>query len=147
MFTIGAHMSVAKGLDKAAEDVVKIQANTMQFFSRNPRGSSYKNYSDKEIDKFQKIRKERHFGPLLAHAPYTLNLASAQEKVYDFACMVMREDIARMDAIGIEYMVFHPGSHTGIGTEAGIQNIINGNNSNIKISIISNQDILSSLSL
>ena len=128
MFTIGAHMSVAKGLDKAAEDVVKIQANTMQFFSRNPRGSSYKNYSDKEIDKFQKIRKERHFGPLLAHAPYTLNLASAQEKVYDFACMVMREDIARMDAIGIEYMVFHPGSHTGIGTEAGIQNIINGLN-------------------
>ena len=128
MFTIGAHMSVAKGLDKAAEDVVKIQANTMQFFSRNPRGSSYKNYSDKEIDKFQKIRKERHFGPLLAHAPYTLNLASAQEKVYDFACMVMREDIARMDAIGIEYMVFHPGSHTGIGTAAGIQNIINGLN-------------------
>ena len=128
MFTIGAHMSVAKGLDKAAEDVVKIQANTMQFFSRNPRGSSYKNYSDKEIDKFQKIRKERHFGPLLAHAPYTLNLASAQEKVYDFACMVMREDIARMDAIGIVYMVFHPGSHTGIGTEAGIQNIFNGLN-------------------
>ena len=81
MFTIGAHMSVAKGLDKAAEDVVKINANTMQFFSRNPRGSSYKNYSDKEIDKFQKIRKEHHFGPLLAHAPYTLNLASAQEKV------------------------------------------------------------------
>lgn len=121
-------MSVAKGLDKAAEDVVKINANTMQFFSRNPRGSSYKNYSEKEIEKFQKIRKEHHFGPLLAHAPYTLNLASAQEKVYDFACMVIREDIARMDTLGIEYMVFHPGSHTGIGSEAGIKNIINGLN-------------------
>ena len=128
MLTIGAHMSVAKGLDKAAEDVVKINANTMQFFSRNPRGSSYKNYSDKELEKFQKIRQEHHFGPLLAHAPYTLNLASAQEKVYDFACMVIREDIARMDALGIEYIVFHLGSHTGIGTEAGIKNIINGLN-------------------
>lgn len=128
MLTIGAHMSVAKGLDKAAEDVVKIEANTMQFFSRNPRGSSFKTYSEKEIQAFQKTRKEHNFGPLLAHAPYTLNLASAQEKVYEFACMVMKEDIARMDAIGIEYMVFHPGSHTGIGTEAGIQNIINGLN-------------------
>lgn len=128
MFTIGAHMSVAKGLDKAAEDVVKINANTMQFFSRNPRGSSYKNYSEEEVQKFQMIRKEHCFGPLLAHAPYTLNLASAQEKVYDFACMVIREDIARMDALGVEYMVFHPGSHTGIGIEAGILNIINGLN-------------------
>lgn len=128
MLTIGAHMSVAKGLDKAAEDVVKMEANTMQFFSRNPRGSSFKIYSDKELANFQRIRREHHFGPLLAHAPYTLNLASAQEKVYDFACMVIREDIARMDALGIEYLVFHPGSHTGIGTEAGIQNIIRGLN-------------------
>lgn len=128
MLTIGAHMSVAKGLDKAAEDVVKMEANTMQFFSRNPRGSSFKIYSDKELADFQRIRREHHFGPLLAHAPYTLNLASAQEKVYDFACMVIREDIARMDALGIEYLVFHPGSHTGIGTEAGIQNIIRGLN-------------------
>lgn len=128
MLTIGAHMSVAKGLDKAAEDVVKINANTMQFFSRNPRGSSFKKYQEKEIKKFQKIRKEFGFGPLLAHAPYTLNLASAQEKVYDFACMVIKEDVQRMDALGIEYMVFHPGSHTGIGTEAGIQNIIKGLN-------------------
>lgn len=128
MLTIGAHMSVAKGLDKAAEDTIKIGANTMQFFSRNPRGSSFKVYSDKEIEEFQKLRKEYDFGPLLAHAPYTLNLASAQEKVYEFACMVMKEDIARMDALGIEYMVFHPGSHTGIGMEAGIQNIINGLN-------------------
>lgn len=128
MLVIGAHMSVAKGLDKAAQDVVNINANTMQFFSRNPRGSSFKNYSQKEIENFQKIRQEHQFGPLLAHAPYTLNLASAQEKVYDFACMVIREDIGRMDSLGIEYMVFHPGSHTGIGTEAGIKNIVNGLN-------------------
>lgn len=128
MLVIGAHMSVAKGLDKAAENVVKMNANTMQFFSRNPRGSNFKIYSEKEIESFQKIRQEYGFGPLLAHAPYTLNLASAQERVYEFACMVMKEDIARMDALGIEYMVSHPGSHTGIGAKAGIQNIIAGLN-------------------
>lgn len=128
MMIIGAHMSVAKGLEKAAKDVVAMGANTMQFFSRNPRGSNFKIYTEEEIAKFQAIRKEHHFGPLLAHAPYTLNLASDKEKVYDFARMVIREDIARMDALEIEYLVFHPGSHTGIGTEAGIQNIIAGLN-------------------
>lgn len=126
MLTIGCHMSIAGGIAKTAENVVKMEANTMQIFSRNPRGSSYKNYSDDEIEKFQKIRKENHFGPILAHAPYTLNLASAKEQTYEFACMVIREDIARMDALGIENIVFHPGSHTGIGAEAGIQNIIAG---------------------
>ena len=128
MLVLGAHMSVAKGLDKTAENVVKMNANTMQIFSRNPRGSSFKTYSEKEIEEFQRIRKENQFGPILAHAPYTLNLASANEKTYEFACMVIKEDIARMDALGIENLVFHPGSHTGIGTEAGIQNIINGLN-------------------
>lgn len=128
MLVIGAHMSVAKGIDKALQDTVNIGANTMQFFSRNPRGSSFKTYSEKEINNFQKIRTEHKMGPLLAHAPYTMNLASAQEKVYEFACMVIKEDIARMDALGIEYMVFHPGSHTGIGVQDGIWNIINGLN-------------------
>lgn len=128
MLILGTHMSIAGGIVKTAEDVVKMNANTMQIFSRNPRGSSYKNYSEEEIAKFQKIRQENGFGPLLAHAPYTMNLASADEKVYEFACMVIREDIARMDALGIENIVFHPGSHTGIGASAGIQNIIAGLN-------------------
>ena len=126
MLTIGTHMSIAKGLAKTAENVVEMGANTMQIFSRNPRGSNFKTYTDEEIAKFQKIRRDNQFGPLLAHAPYTMNLASAQEKVYEFACTVIREDTARMDALGIENMVFHPGSHTGIGIEAGIENIIAG---------------------
>ena len=126
MLTIGTHMSIAGGIAKTAENVVKMEANTMQIFSRNPRGSNYKTYTSEEIEKFQSIRMEHHFGPILAHAPYTMNLASATEKTYEFASMVIREDIQRMDELGIENLVFHPGSHTGIGTDAGIQNIIRG---------------------
>ncbi len=126
MLTIGSHISIAKGLDKAAETVVEMHANTMQFFSRNPRGSNFKVPPASELEAFQKIRKAHHFGPLLAHAPYTMNLASAQERVYAFSSGVIREDLERMDALGIEYIVFHPGSHTGIGGEAGIRNIIRG---------------------
>ncbi len=121
MLTIGTHMSIAKGL-------VRMEANTMQIFSRNPRGSNYKVYTEEELEKFQKIRKENQFGALLAHAPYTMNLASEKEKVYEFACTAIREDVARMDRLGIEYLVFHPGSHTGTGVEKGIQNIIRGLN-------------------
>ncbi len=121
-------MSIAGGIAKAAENVVSMKANTMQIFSRNPRGSGYKTYSRQETDAFLKIRSANQFGPLLAHAPYTMNLASEKEEVYTFACMVIREDIARMDALGMEMLVFHPGSHTGIGTEKGIENIIAGLN-------------------
>lgn len=128
MLTIGTHMSIAKGLAKTAENVVKMEADTMQIFSRNPRGSNYKVPTEKELKEFRRIREEHHFGPILAHAPYTMNLASAKPEVYEFACTVIREDIARMDELGIENIVFHPGSHTGIGVEAGIENIIAGLN-------------------
>lgn len=123
---IGTHMSIAKGLAKTAENVVKMEANTMQIFSRNPRGSNFKVPGAKEVEAFQKIRHTQNFGPLLAHAPYTMNLASEKPEVYEFACTVIREDVARMDALGIENLVFHPGSHTGIGVSAGIENIIAG---------------------
>ena len=138
MLVLGTHMSIAGGLNKTARNVVKMNANTMQIFSRNPRGSNFKNPSEKEIEEFQKIRKEYHFGPILAHAPYTMNLASAKSEVYEFACDVIREDIQRMDNLGIENIVFHPGSHTGIGTEAGIENIIRGLNQ----AITENQNIM-----
>ena len=119
-------MSIAKGIVKTAENVVKMNADTMQIFSRNPRGSNYKDPTVKEAEEFQRIRREAGFGAILAHAPYTMNLASAKPEVYEFACTVIREDVTRMDKLGIENLVFHPGSHTGIGAEAGIQNIIVG---------------------
>ena len=128
MLTIGTHMSIAKGLKKTAENVVTMGADTMQIFSRNPRGSNFRVPEAEETAQFQRIRKGNHFGPILAHAPYTMNLASENEKVYEFACTVIREDIVRMDALGIENIVFHPGSHTGIGVEAGIRNITAGLN-------------------
>lgn len=121
-------MSVAKGLEVAAKNTVWMNANTMQIFSRNPRGSTYKTYEEEEVEAFLRIRRKNEFGPILAHAPYTMNLASAKPEVFTFACTVIREDIKRMDALSIENIVFHPGSHTGIGVEAGIDNIIKGLN-------------------
>ncbi|WP_195946916.1 deoxyribonuclease IV [Paraclostridium bifermentans] len=128
MIVIGPHISIAKGFAKAAETAVSIGANTFQFFSRNPRGGNAKSFDEKDIMKFQQIRKDNKFGPLLAHAPYTMNLAGAKEEVYEFGRMVIKEDIQRMDSLGIEYMCFHPGSHVGLGVDTGIDKIANALN-------------------
>lgn len=128
MFTIGAHVSIAKGFKKAAQISVDIGANTFQFFSRNPRGGNAKEFNEKDMAEFQKIREENNFGKLLAHAPYTMNLAAANEDTYEFAKMVIREDVKRMDSIGVEYICFHPGSHVGGGVEEGTRKIIEGLN-------------------
>lgn len=132
MLVIGPHISIAKGYGKAAEVAVQIGANTFQFFSRNPRGGNAKAFDEKDIAKFQKIRQEYNFGPLLAHAPYTMNLAAAKDDVYEFGKKVIKEDIERMDYLGIEYMCFHPGSHVGSGEEVGIEKIANALNEAIK---------------
>ncbi|RDY26062.1 deoxyribonuclease IV [Romboutsia weinsteinii] len=132
MLIIGPHISIAKGFAKAAETAVDIGANTFQFFSRNPRGGNAKAFDEKDINKFQQIRKDNDFGPLLAHAPYTMNLGGSKDEVYEFARMVIKEDIQRMNSLGIEYMCFHPGSHVGGGIDFGIERIIDGLNAGIK---------------
>lgn len=124
MIIIGPHISIAKGYAKAAKTAVEIGANTFQFFSRNPRGGNAREFDTKDIANFQEIRKENNFGPLLAHAPYTMNLAAAKDDVYEFGRKVIKEDIERMDSLGIEYICFHPGSHVGVGIDAGINKII-----------------------
>jgi deoxyribonuclease IV len=123
MLVIGPHISISKGFSKAAQTAVEIGANTFQFFTRNPRGGSVKEFNEKDIEKFQKIREEEKFGPLLAHAPYTMNLGGSKDEVYEFARRIFKEDIQRMDLIGIENMCFHPGSHVGGGIDFGIERI------------------------
>lgn len=123
MAYIGAHTSTAKGYQAAVEETIRMGGNTFQFFSRNPRGSRIKAYDEKDVSGFQRLRKEHGFGPICAHAPYTMNLAGTDPKVYDFARMVLKEDIKRMDQMEIELMCIHPGSHVGSGSKEGIKRI------------------------
>ncbi|SHJ90639.1 deoxyribonuclease IV [Tepidibacter formicigenes] len=128
MLVIGSHISIAKGFSHAAKTALDIGANTFQFFTRNPRGGNAKKFDEKDIEIFQKIRKENNFGALLAHAPYTMNLGGKKDDVYEFGRKIFKEDIQRMDILGIEYMCFHPGSHIGGGIDFGINRIVNALN-------------------
>lgn len=124
MMNIGCHLSVAKGFMAMGRDALAINANTFQFFSRNPRGSKAKDINRADIAAFLEFAAEHRFTTLLAHAPYTLNPCSADQKTRDFALETMRDDLARMEFLPGNLYNFHPGSHVGQGEDAGIRLII-----------------------
>ncbi len=121
MFYIGCHLSCAKGFLPMAKDAEKIGATTFQFFTRNPRGGNARALDEADIAAFLKRKEELGIGTLVAHAPYTLNACSADEKVRDFAWRTMREDLERLSHTPGNLYNFHPGSHVKQGTEVGIQ--------------------------
>lgn len=121
MLTIGCHLSSSKGFVHIAKEAIKIKANTFQYFSRNPRGSKVKALDEADIAAFLEIATQNDLLPFLAHAPYTLNPASAKAEVREFAHIAMEEDLQRMEYTPGNYYNFHPGSHTGQGIEKGIE--------------------------
>lgn len=121
MFYIGCHLSCSKGFTAMEKDAERIGATTFQFFTRNPRGSSVKALDLDDIRVFLKLKEEKGLGTLVAHAPYTLNACSADEKVREFARNTMADDLARLEHTPGNVYNFHPGSHVKPGTEAGIR--------------------------
>lgn len=121
MFYIGCHLSASKGFLHMAKEASSIEANTFQFFTRNPRGFAAKDIDEKDIAAFLDYVAEHNFGKILAHAPYTLNPSSADEKVRDLALRIMHDDMQRMEYVPGNLYNFHPGSHVGQGAEKGIE--------------------------
>lgn len=121
---IGCHLSVSKGYYKMGVDALSIDANCFQFFTRNPRGGSTKKLADGDLEKLTALMEENDFAPILAHAPYTLNPAAAEERIREFALMVMKDDLRILEGIPGNYYNFHPGSHVGQGAEKGIELIV-----------------------
>ena len=97
MFYIGCHLSCSKGFTAMERDAERIGATTFQFFTRNPRGSSVKALDLEDIREFLKRKEEKGLGTLVAHAPYTLNACSADEKVREFARNTMADDLERLE--------------------------------------------------
>lgn len=105
------------------KEAISIGANTFQFFSRNPRGGKARELDKNDIDQLKIIMKENNFAPILAHAPYTMNLCSDKESVRQFALEMLQDDLQRMQYLPNNYYNFHPGSHVGQGVARGIQQI------------------------
>ena len=120
MLHIGCHLSSSKGFLAMGRQAWKLGADTFQFFTRNPRGSKAKELDSADAAALMALLAERNFAPVIAHAPYTLNLCSAEEKNRTFAREIMADDLRRMEYLPGQLYNFHPGSHVGQGTETGI---------------------------
>lgn len=131
MFTIGCHLSSAKGYLHMAKEAVSIDANTFQFFTRNPRGGRAKAIDPKDVAAYTEYAPEHGITRILAHAPYTLNPASDKQQTRDFALMVLAEDLGRMEETPNQLYNMHPGSAVGQARETAIAKIADALNQSL----------------
>lgn len=124
MLHIGCHLSSSGGFEAMGQTALSIGADTFQFFTRNPRGSQAKSLDPQDAARLCTLLKDHHFAPIIAHAPYTLNPASADPKIRQFAHQTMQDDLARMEYLPGNLYNFHPGSHVGQGVEVGLTQVI-----------------------
>lgn len=124
MLYLGCHLSSSSGFYKMGQTALSIGANTFQFFLRNPRGGSAKDIDNNDVKSFLELSQKNNFGKILAHAPYTLNPCSKDEKTREFARLVFADDLKRMENLPGNLYNFHPGSHVGQGTEVAIKQIV-----------------------
>ena len=117
---IGCHLSASKGFLHMGKEAVSLGGNTFQFFTRNPRGGQAKQIDEKDVEAFLAYSKEHMFGQILAHAPYTINACSKDEKTRTFARETLADDLKRMEYVPGNLYNFHPGSHVEQGVEVGI---------------------------
>ncbi len=114
-------MSSSGGYLAMAQTAVSIGADVFQFFTRNPRGGAAKPIDKADVDSFLEYAERNGIGPILAHAPYTLNAAGEEPRVREFAESTMMDDLKRLEFTPGAMYNFHPGSHVGQGVEKGIE--------------------------
>lgn len=125
---LGCHLSVSDGFLEMGKVATKINANTFQFFTRNPRGGSVKPVNPEDLMALGKYLETNGFAKVVAHAPFIMNLAAKEESKREYAVGVLKDDISRMELIPNNYYNLHPGAHTGQGMEVGIEKIAKGLN-------------------
>ncbi len=119
----GCHLSASGGNAAMVKTALSIGANTFAFFTRNPRGSKAKPEDPADAAKAAAMLEENHFGKLVAHGAYTMNLCTSDADARAFAAGILEDDLRRMATLPGNFYNFHPGSHVGQGTQAGIDYI------------------------
>lgn len=124
MFKIGCHLSFSKGYTAMAEEAIDIGANVFQFFTRNPRGGRAKALDPDDLAQFNGLAVKNGIGPVIAHAPYTMNPSAVDDSLRRFAVDTMSDDLMRLSHISGSMYNFHPGNHVKQGEEVASQKII-----------------------
>lgn len=132
MIYIGNHLSSSKGFEAMGKAALKLGANTFAFFTRDPRGGKAKEIDPADAERLRSLMEEHHFGKLVAHAPYTMNVCAAKMDIREFSWNILKDDMERMEYFPGNYYNFHPGAHVGQGAEEAIPIIADALNHAIK---------------
>lgn len=128
---IGSHVSFKSGkqLVGSVVEALSYGSNTFMFYTGAPQNTSRSAIDENLTKEAFELMKENGIEPrnIIVHAPYIINLANDGSS-YDFAIKFLKEEIKRVDKLGMKYLVLHPGSHVGLGIDKGLDNIINGLN-------------------
>ena len=126
MLRLGAHESIAGGVSKAFDRAESVGCDAMQIFTKNNNRWSAKPLDPKEIERFHKRQEETGIRPVVAHDSYLINLGTPKDDLWEKSIAAFIDELERAEALGIPYLVMHPGSHTGSGEEAGLRRIAEG---------------------
>ena len=121
---IGAHMSIAGGYYKAVEAAAEVEFNVVQLFCKNNNQWRAKPIGDKDVDLFQGALAKHKVQAPLCHASYLINLASANEELWEKSIEGLKLEMERCEQLGISNLVFHPGAFKDSTLEEGIGRIV-----------------------
>lgn len=121
MIYIGCHLSVTDGFYAMGRTMSSFGGDTFAWFTRNPRGGKTKDADPVDVESLRQHLSENHFGPLVAHGSYTMNLCSSKEETRINGLDMLKKDLKRMEMLPGNFYNFHPGSHTGLGPDKGIE--------------------------
>lgn len=120
---LGAHISIAGGLDKAITQGEKFGCTAIQIFTKNSRSWSTKKLTKEEIVLFKNALKNSTIKIVIAHSSYLINIGSKDKNTEKKSVQALIEELERCEQLGIPYLVIHPGSHLGAGEKACIEEI------------------------
>ena len=118
---LGAHMSIAGGLHMAFERIMRVDGTALQIFTRNQRQWKVPELTEYDAELFAAAWAQWGDYPVAAHDSYLINLASDKEDLLNRSVLAFAEELRRIEALSVPYLVTHPGSHLGAGVEAGVK--------------------------
>jgi len=125
---LGAHVSIAGGIEKALLRGKQLGCNTIQIFTKNAHQWKGKSFRQAEIDLYKDIEERTGITPVIAHNSYLINLATIGAELYRKSIHAMVHELERCEMLGVRYLVVHPGFHQGSGEERGIEKIVHALN-------------------
>jgi deoxyribonuclease-4 len=120
---LGAHMSIAGGMERAIERAAAVGCAALQVFVKSSNQWAARPLAADEPARFRDARAASGIGPIVAHDSYLINLATPDDALFEKSIAAYVEEMRRCDALGIESLITHPGSHVGKGSEYGVRRI------------------------